>query len=86
MDGIGKRAATGATVNHGVIRLGLCLALAVTTLGAPPIAEGTLAGARSPADASDAWWDAGWPYRLRVDAAGSGIVSAGVNSSAQFGT
>ena len=73
-------------MNHGVIRLGLCLALAMATLGAPPIAEGTPAGARSPADTSDAWWDAGWPYRLRVDAAGSGIVSASVNFSTQFGT
>ena len=58
----------------------------MATLGAPPIAEGTPAGARSPADTSDAWWDAGWPYRLRVDAAGSGIVSASVNFSTQFGT
>ena len=31
----------------------------------------------SPDATQDKWWDSDWPYRLRVEAAGSGVVEAG---------
>ena len=34
----------------------------------------------------DAWWEDGWPYRIRVEAAGSGIVEAGIDFPTAFQT
>jgi glycosyl hydrolase family 123 len=46
--------------------LGLIFALASPALGAP----------------SDPWWDQAWPYRIEVDASGSGVVSASIDFGA----
>ncbi len=40
----------------------------------------------SPAEASDAWWDDAWPYRVRADAGGSGVVEAAIDFTAALGT
>jgi len=72
-------------MNNHMIRLGLSLILVALLLGVTPTPTRTQANVSRPADAGDAWWDAGWPYRIRVDAAGSGIASASINFSTQFG-
>lgn len=37
-----------------------------------------------PARAADPWWDDGWPYRVRVQTQGSGIVQASIDFSKLF--
>ena len=69
--------------NHA-IRLGLNLILVLLLLGITPTPIRTQADVSRPADASDAWWDTGWPYRVRVDVSGSGVASAGINFTTQF--
>jgi hypothetical protein len=68
------------------IRLGLALILVSLSLAVAPTPTGTQAGVSRPADASDAWWDNGWPYRIRVDVSGSGIASASINFTTQLDT
>jgi len=72
-------------MSNQAIRLGLSLILVSLLLG---IAPTRLASRRcfSPADASDTWWDNGWPYRIRVDVSGSGIASANINFTTQLDT
>ena len=36
------------------------------------------------AHADDAWWNDGWPYRVRVDVNESGIVDARINFTNLF--
>jgi hypothetical protein len=64
--------------------LSLTLAVVMLLTGLPTFAPPTQAGVAGPADAGDAWWNAGWPYRIRVDAAGSGIASASINFTTQL--
>jgi hypothetical protein len=61
-----------------VTRLSLSLILALTLVGVRP------APTPAQADAADAWWNAGWPYRLPVTVSGSGVASASVNFTTQF--
>jgi len=66
------------------IRLGLSLILVSLLLGITPTPTRTQADVSRPADASDAWWDNGWPYRIRVDVSGSGVVSTTINFTTQL--
>ena len=36
------------------------------------------------ANASDAWWDEGWPYRIPVTVSGSGVTQANINFTTAF--
>jgi hypothetical protein len=62
----------------------LSLILTVTLIGRAPTVSDSPHPAQTPVTASDAWWDTGWPYRIRVDVAGSGVVSAAINFTTQF--
>ncbi len=42
------------------------------------------AAAKPISPAASDWWDAGWPYRIRVTASGSGIVQASINFTNVF--
>jgi len=46
-------------MNNHAIRLGLSLILAALLLGVNPTSTRTQADVSRPADAGDAWWDAG---------------------------
>jgi hypothetical protein len=72
-------------MNNHSTRLGLSLILAALLLGATPTPTHIRANISYPLGAGDAWWDAGWPYRIRVDVSGSGIASASINFSTQLG-
>ena len=66
---------------NGIMRLGVIIAL-LTGVWMPASGKWQqLVDQRALASPSDAWWDAGWPYRLPVTASGSGIVGASVNFS-----
>jgi hypothetical protein len=71
-------------MNGYTIRTGFSLILAALLLFVPSAPPRTLANVSRPADAGDAWWDNGWPYRIRVDVSGSGIASASINFTTQF--
>lgn len=64
--------------------LGLTLVVVMLLTGMPPLPLPTRADLFGPADASDAWWNEGWPYRIRVDVSGSGIASASLNFTTQL--
>lgn len=64
--------------HKGWTRLVLVLCLSLIGAGLPAAAD----PARPPAGAADAWWDDGWPYRLRVEANGEGVAEAAID----FGT
>ena len=57
-----------------------CLPLVVTLA--------TLGGAASTALAnpSDEWWDLGWPYRIPISVAGTGVVEVSVDFTAELST
>jgi hypothetical protein len=61
------------------------LLLALVLLGTTPKLASTHRGLPSPwGEATDAWWDDRWPYRLRVDASGDGIAGSDINFSTVF--
>jgi len=71
-------------MNRRAIRLGFSLILVVTLAGVPRLSTGIQAQVARPADAGDTWWNASWPYRLRVDVSGSGVASASIGFTTQF--
>jgi hypothetical protein len=60
--------------------LGLLLVVAMLAI-VPPF----VAAHAERASEADAWWDEAWPFRLRVDASGEGIVAADVDFGATLG-
>lgn len=63
----------------------LCrLVFALVLLGAGLRLGPAHAGPVSPEDPVDAWWNAGWPYRVPVMVSGEGIVQADVNFTNLF--
>ncbi len=73
-------------MSANAIRLGLSLILVALLLSVTLLPSPTRADVSRPADASDAWWSEGWPYRIRVDVGGSGIASASINFTTQLNT
>lgn len=71
-------------MNYHTIRLVLSLILASLWVGVTPTPTHIQANILRPLDPADAWWNAGWPYRIRVDASGSGVALASINFSAQL--
>ncbi len=60
--------------------LALCLLAAMLGRGSPYVESRA-----ELADVYDAWWDEAWPYRLRAEVSGEGIVEADVDFGAALG-
>ena len=71
-------------MNGNTLRTGLSLILAALLLFVPSALTRTQADVSRPADAGDVWWNAGWPYRVRVDVSGSGVAQIAINFTTQF--
>jgi hypothetical protein len=67
----------GSTMNK---LLGFVL-ISILTLGGTPASALSLhtSVAPNPTDTAAPWWDQAWPYRIRVDVSGQGVVQATIN-------
>ena len=73
--------------NPSLYAIGLTLVMIATLFGLEAQAAITPSHTlpqTNPADAADAWWDDGWPYRIPVTVSGEGIAQVAIDFTAAF--